>query len=146
MQIIEILGFIVVLVVYAILVTHYITKKISGFEHRLNNVEETVKFSQLLDRRLMELEANFKVFNIHLTRIVANGIAGSAPGNPIDEKRWQYLLNKWTSQELNADEARELFDELQKQEQDAKQVNDTGKLLLIGLGIALLAVILNKAK
>lgn len=94
------------------------------------------------ERRITALEAKIDLFWNAARGIVADASQGKAPQNPINDERWDYLLNKFRSNQLTYVEASELHNAFLEKERKAKEDKDLATLLVIGLGVALLAVLL----
>ena len=96
------------------------------------------------ERRITALETKIDLFWNAARGIVADALQGKAPQNPIDEPRWAYLLDQFRSNQLTPAEANELHNGFLEKERKAKEQNDLATLLVIGLGLALLAVLLGR--
>ena len=94
------------------------------------------------DKRLTVLESAFNT----LKPFMQQSLMGKAPKNPMDESEWEYLLNRLVNNSLTQEEAIKLRSAFQEREEKAKQENDLMTLLALGLGLAFLAIILNKNK
>ena len=63
-------------------------------------------------------------------------------GKPITPERWQELLQKFQNNTISQNEALELNNAMVEQQEEARKNNDRTTLLALGIGLALLAVIL----
>lgn len=98
-----------------------------------------------LEKRVTNLETKIEPFWEALRQSVVPLLQGlTPPGNPITAERWDSLLIKLQSNQLTVDEAWELNAAFLEQQTEAKNKNDTTALIAIGLGIALLAVLINQ--
>lgn len=98
-----------------------------------------------LERRLSSLETKVEPFWDSLRNMVATALLSITPsGNPITTERWQYLVSRLQMNILNFEEAQELNAVMLEQQEEAKQKKDQAVLLITGLGLALLAILLNK--
>ena len=98
-----------------------------------------------LEGRLSRLETQIEPFWDSLRNVVATALQSITPtGNPITPERWQYLVSQLQMNTLTASEADELNAAMLEQQEEAKQKKDQATLLIIGLGIALLAVLVGK--
>jgi len=98
-----------------------------------------------VERRLATLETKVEPFWEFVRQIVASSLQGITPaGNPITSERWQHLLSKLHANTLSVDEARELNAAFLEEQAAAKKRNDVAVLIAIGLGLALLAVLLKE--
>ena len=98
------------------------------------------------NERLTRLETKVELFWDSIKPVISQALIGKAPQNPISEERWEYLLNRFSSNTLTQAEALELREGFTEREKKAKEEKDAVTLLALGLGIALLAVILNETK
>jgi len=97
------------------------------------------------EHRITILETKVELFWDKVRYLVASGLATLEPkGNPISPERWQYLVNKLQANRLNGEESQELNNAMIEQQAEAKKKNDQSALLILGLGLALLAVLLSK--
>ena len=98
------------------------------------------------ERRITALETKVDLFWNAARMMVADTLQGRGPNNPINEDRWAYLLNKFRSNELTNTEADELHAAFLAREQQARIDKDMTTLLIVGLGLALLAILLSSQK
>ncbi len=98
-----------------------------------------------IESRLTKLETRMEPFTEGLKALAVDALRRIKPeGNPINPQRYQHLLNQMNSNTLTQPEAREFNTVLLELQQEARQSNDLAKLLAIGLGLIILAMILNK--
>lgn len=98
-----------------------------------------------IEKRVANLETKIEPFWDALRQNVVPLLQGlTPPGNPITAERWDSLLIKLQSNRLTVDEAWELNAAFLEQQAAAKDKNDTTTLIAIGLGLALLAVLINQ--
>jgi len=98
-----------------------------------------------VERRLATLETKAEPFWEFVHQIVASSLQGIRPaGNPVSSERWQDLLSKLQYNTLSIAEARELNAAFLEEQAAAKKRNDVAVLIAIGLGLALLAVLLKE--
>lgn len=97
------------------------------------------------ENRLATLEAEMRIWQSELREVVIKALMLITPkGNPIDPERWKYLVGLLQSNSLTSDEAQELKAAMLEQEQEAQRKNDQTTLLVLGLGLALLALLAAK--
>jgi hypothetical protein len=98
-----------------------------------------------VENRMTKLETRMEPFSEGLKALTVDALRGIKPGgNPIDPRRYQYLLNQMNTNSLSQSEASELNTALLELQQEARNGDDLGKLLIIGLGLLILASILKK--
>lgn len=98
-----------------------------------------------LENRITRLETQIEPFWDTARKAIGDALMGIIPkGNPITPERWQYLVNRLQLNALSSVEAEELNNAMIEQQAEARRNNDTAALLVLGLGIALLAVLLAK--
>jgi hypothetical protein len=96
------------------------------------------------ENRITKLETKIDLFWEHMRQIVGSALSGIKPkGNPISPERWQYLINKLQMNTLGTAEAQELNAAMIEQQEEAQKKNDQSTLLILGLGLALLAILLS---
>ncbi len=95
-----------------------------------------------VENRLTKLETKVELFGDSARSAVAESLSGKAPGNPIGQERWDYLLNKFNSNTLTLQEAQELKSAFVERDKQARNENDTLTILALGFGLALLAIYL----
>lgn len=96
-----------------------------------------------VESRLAKLETRMEPFTEGLNKLVVDALSRIVPGgNPIDPARYQYLLGRMNANALIPSEGQELNTALLELQQEARQANDLSKLLAIGLGLLILAALL----
>ena len=98
------------------------------------------------ERRIKALETKVEPFWTAARSIVANTMQGQAPLNRIAGERWEYLLNRLRSNQLTNDEAGELYAAFLVKDQEARTAKDATNLMIVGLGLALLKMVLDNQK
>lgn len=95
------------------------------------------------ESRLAKLETRMEPFTEGLNKLVVDALSRIVPGgNPIDPMRYQYLLDRMNLNALTPSEGQELNTVLVELQQEARQANDLSKLLAVGLGLLILAALL----
>ncbi len=98
-----------------------------------------------VESRLAKLETRMEPFTEGLNKLVVDALSRIVPGgNPIAPARYQYLLNRMNVNVLTPSEGQELNTVLLELQQEARQANDLSKLLAVGLGLLILAALLQK--
>ena len=97
-----------------------------------------------VESRLTKLETKVELFWDLARKVVVNTLSGRAPGNPISVERWGYLLDRFDSNTLASQEAEELRQVFLERETKAKNERDIATLIAVGLGLALLAILLGR--
>ena len=97
-----------------------------------------------IEHRLAVLETKIELFWDALRGTVADNFSQTfkAPGNPISQERWEYLLQKFKYNTLTQSEALELNNAFVEAQGEARQKSDNSSLLWLGLGLALIAGIM----
>ena len=101
-----------------------------------------------MEKRLTRLETQIEPYWDALRKVVADLLSTSVrpAGNPITPERWAFLLEKMKQNTLTLDEALELNNAMVEKQQEAIRDKDNAALIAIGLGLALLAVVLLGAR
>jgi uncharacterized coiled-coil protein SlyX len=98
-----------------------------------------------LENRITRLETQIEPFWDAMRKAIGSALLGIPPkGNPVTPERWQYLANRLQLNALSTAEAEELNNAMIERQAEAQRNNDTAALLILGLGLALLAVLLAK--
>lgn len=98
-----------------------------------------------LENRITRLETQIEPFWDAMRKAIAPALMGITPkGNPVTPERWQYLVNQLQLNALSSAEAEELNNAMIERQAEARRNNDVAALLILGFGIALLAVLLAK--
>ena len=98
-----------------------------------------------LENRITRLETQIEPFWDAMRKAIASALMGITPkGNPVTPERWQYLVNRLQLNALSSAEAEELNNVMIERQTEARRNNDVAALLILGFGIALLAVLLAK--
>lgn len=98
-----------------------------------------------IEHRLTKLETKVEPLYNGLTQLGVNTLMGvKAPGNPITQERYEYLLGKMGANSLSQNESLELNAALLELRKEAKDSNDLAKLLAVGLGLLILDTIMKK--
>jgi hypothetical protein len=96
-----------------------------------------------IERRLTTLETQMDPLWNALKTNVSDWLQGlNPPGNPITSERWQGLLQKFQDNTITPAEALELNDAMVEQQEEARRTDDRTSLLALGIGLALLSVVL----
>ena len=96
-----------------------------------------------IEKRLTKLETQVEPFWDGLRQLVAGALASYRPAeNPMPSERWDYLVAKMRNNTLNLEEALELNNAMVEKQEEARRKNDNSTLIILGIGLALLAVVL----
>lgn len=101
-----------------------------------------------VEHRLTTLEVRIEPFWQALNGVVADNLMANVRprGNPITPERWDELLKRLKANTLSHSQAEELNEAMLEQQDEAKTKNDNMTILVLGLGLALLAVLLSSKK